>query len=168
LGCYSLLAGLRASISLCVKRIIIKGDSQLIVNFSNKAYKPKDSHMIAYIEEVRKLEKRFLRMDMVYIPRSENQEADDIAKRASRREAQPPCVFEERLFQPSATLPNDDNSSNTKQLPPPPTSDAPGCPAGDHLLLALEPQDASWIVELKDFLTTRTLPEDDTEAERVA
>jgi ribonuclease HI len=75
-----LLAGLRASISLGVKRITIKGDSQLIINFSNKAYKPKDPHMIAYLEEVRKLEKRFLGMEMEYIPRSKNQEEDDIAK----------------------------------------------------------------------------------------
>jgi probable phosphoglycerate mutase len=81
-----LLAGLKESISLGVKRITIKGDSQLIVNFSNKAYKPKDPHMIAYLEEVRKHEKLFLGMEMEYIPRSENQEADDIAKRASKRE----------------------------------------------------------------------------------
>jgi hypothetical protein len=30
------------------------------------------------------------------------------------------------------------------------------------------PQVASWIAELKDYLTTKTLPEDDTEAEHVA
>jgi ribonuclease HI len=35
-----LLTGIRASISLGIKRLTIKGDSQLIVNFSNKAYKP--------------------------------------------------------------------------------------------------------------------------------
>jgi hypothetical protein len=125
-------------------------------------------YIIMYLEEVRKLEKRFLGMEIEYIPRSENQEVDDIAKRASRREAQLPGVFEERLFQPSMTLPSDNDSSNTKQLPPPPTSGAPGSPAGDHLLLAREPPVASWIVELKDFLTTSTLLEDDAEAERVA
>ena len=59
--------------------------------------------MIAYLEEVRKLEKRFLGMELEHVPRGENQEADDIAKRASKREPQLPGVFEERLFQPSTT-----------------------------------------------------------------
>jgi hypothetical protein len=34
---------------LVIKRLIIKGDSQLVVNFSNKSYTPKDEHMVAYI-----------------------------------------------------------------------------------------------------------------------
>ena len=42
-----LLAGLRAAIALGVKHLLIKGDSQLLVNFSNKSYTPKDSHMVA-------------------------------------------------------------------------------------------------------------------------
>ena len=67
-----LLAGLRAAIALGVKRVTVKGDSQLIVNFSNKSYKPKDAHMITYLEEVRKLEKRFLGMELEHIPHGEN------------------------------------------------------------------------------------------------
>jgi hypothetical protein len=46
-----LLAGLRAASTLGIKRLIIKGDSQLVVNFSNKSYTPKDEHMAAYLEE---------------------------------------------------------------------------------------------------------------------
>ena len=52
-----LIAGLKAAIALGVKRLIIKGDSQLLVNFSNKIYKLKDEHMEAYLAEVRKMEK---------------------------------------------------------------------------------------------------------------
>ena len=44
-----LLTGLRAAIALGVKHLLIKGDSQLLVNFSNKIYKPKDDHMAAYL-----------------------------------------------------------------------------------------------------------------------
>jgi hypothetical protein len=40
-----LLAGLRAANALGIKRLIVKGDSQLVVNFSNKSYTPKDEHM---------------------------------------------------------------------------------------------------------------------------
>jgi ribonuclease HI len=54
-----LLAGLSVANALGIKRLIIKGDSQLAVNFSNKSYTPKDEHMAAYLEEHRKMEKRF-------------------------------------------------------------------------------------------------------------
>jgi hypothetical protein len=45
-----LLAGLRAASALGIKRFIVKGDSQLVLNFSNKSYTPKDEHMVAYLE----------------------------------------------------------------------------------------------------------------------
>jgi hypothetical protein len=46
-----LLVGLRAANALGIKRLVVKGDSQLVVNFSNKSYTPKDEHMAAYLEE---------------------------------------------------------------------------------------------------------------------
>ena len=52
-----MIAGLRAAVALGVKHLIIKGDSQLLVNFSNKEYKPKDECMEANLEEVHKIEK---------------------------------------------------------------------------------------------------------------
>ena len=63
-----LLAGLRAAIALGVKHILIMGDSQLLVNFSNKSYKTKDDHMAAYLEEVRRMEKNFTGMELMHIP----------------------------------------------------------------------------------------------------
>jgi ribonuclease HI len=80
-----LLAGLRAANALGIKRLIVKGDSQLVVNFSNKSYTPKDEHMAAYLEELQKMEKRFQGMELKHIPREENVEADEIAKHASHR-----------------------------------------------------------------------------------
>jgi ribonuclease HI len=50
-----LLAGLRAANALGIKCLVVKGDSQLVVNFSNKSYTPKDEHMAAYLEEHRKI-----------------------------------------------------------------------------------------------------------------
>ena len=64
-----LLADLRAVIALGIKPLLIKGDSQLLVNFSNKSYKPKDGHMAAYLEEFRRLEKHFRGMELMHIPR---------------------------------------------------------------------------------------------------
>jgi hypothetical protein len=104
---------------LGIKRLIIKGDSQLVVNFSNKSYTPKDEHMAAYLEELRKMEKRFQGLELKHIPRGENVEADEIAKRASHRLAQATGIFEERLFKPSAS-PTSARSDPPPALPPPP------------------------------------------------
>ena len=59
-----LIAGLKAAAALGVKRLTVKGDSQLLVNFSNKVYEPKDDHMEAYLAEVRKMEKQFLGLEL--------------------------------------------------------------------------------------------------------
>ena len=59
-----LIARLKAAVALGVRCLTIRGDSQLLVNFSNKKYTPKDEHMEAYLEEVRKMEKRFLGLEL--------------------------------------------------------------------------------------------------------
>jgi ribonuclease HI len=64
-----LLVGLRAASALGIKRIIVKADSQLVVNFSNKSYTPKDEHMAAYFEEHQKMEKRFQGLELKHVPR---------------------------------------------------------------------------------------------------
>jgi ribonuclease HI len=114
-----LLAGLRAANALGIKRLIVKGDSQLVVNFSKKSYTPKDEHMAAYLEEHRKMEKRFQSLELKHIPRGENVEVDEIAKRASHHLAQPADVFEERLFKLFAS-PSTSGPDLPPALPPPP------------------------------------------------
>jgi ribonuclease HI len=164
-----LLAGLRAANALGIKRLIVKGDSQLVVNFSNKSYTPKDEHMAAYLEEHRKTEKRFHGLELKHIPRGENVEADEIAKRASHRLAQPAGVLEERLFKLSAS-PSSSGSDPLPALPPPPEQGALDCgpPSGDCVLLALARQEGvDWILELKAFLISSRLPENGLEAERI-
>jgi ribonuclease HI len=108
-----LLTGLRAASALGIKHLIAKGDSQLVVNFSNKSYTPKDQHMKAYLEEHRKMEKCFQGLELRHIPRGENAEADEIAKCTSHRLAQPTGIFEERLFKSSNSPP-----SPRLELPP--------------------------------------------------
>jgi ribonuclease HI len=164
-----LLAGLRATNALGIKRLVIKGDSQLVVNFSNKSYTPKDEHMAAYLEEHRKMEKHFQGLELKHIPRGENVEADEIAKRASHCLAQPAGVFEERHFKPSAS-PSLSESDPLPALPTPPEQGAPDCgpPSGDRVLLALARQEGvDWILELKVFLVSSRLPEDESDAERI-
>ena len=58
------IAGLKAAAALGVKRLTIKGDSQLLVNFSNKVYEPRDEHVEAYLAEVRRMEKQFWGLEL--------------------------------------------------------------------------------------------------------
>jgi ribonuclease HI len=164
-----LLAGLRAANALGIKRLIVKGDSQLIVNFSNKSYIPKDEHMAAYLEELRKMEKCFQGLELKHVPRGENAKADEIAKRASHHQAQPAGVFEERLFKPSASL-SAFEPLPLSTLPPPLEQGAPDCgpSSGDRVLLVFARQEGvDWIIELEAYLTSSRLPEDEEEAERI-
>ena len=165
-----LIAGLKAAAALGVKRLTVRGDSQLLVNFSNKVYEHKDEHMEAYLAEVRKMEKQFLGLELQHVPRGTNKEADDIAKRASKRQPQEPGVFEERLFKPSVTPAFSSAVQPREELPQPPASGAPACgpTSGACLLLALEPREGCWIKEFKEYLTQGTLPEKEEDAERVA
>ena len=136
-----MLAGLRAAAALGVKNLTIKGDSQLLIHLSNKEHTPKDEHMEAYLEEVRKIKKRFLGLELQHVPRGMNKEADDIAKRASRRLPQEPGVFEERPFKPSAAPPTAGSAPPQEDVTQAPPSGAPACgpTLGARLLLALEP-----------------------------
>jgi hypothetical protein len=125
--------------------------------------------MAAYLEEHRKMEKRFQGLELKHIPRGENVEANEIAKRASHHLAQPAGVFEERLLKPSAS-PSLSGSDPPPALPPPLEQGAPDCgpPLGDRVLLALARQEGvDWILELKAFLISSRLPEDESEAERI-
>ena len=50
-----LLTSLRAAAGLGVRRLIVKGDSQLVVNQVNKDYQCSDPMMVAYLAEVKKM-----------------------------------------------------------------------------------------------------------------
>nr|XP_020147052.1 uncharacterized protein LOC109732264 [Aegilops tauschii subsp. strangulata] len=115
------------------------------------------------------MEKQFLGMELQHVPRGTNKEADEIAKRVSRRLPQELVIFEERLFKPSAAPPAADPAPPQEGLPPPPASGAPACgpTSGAHLLLALEPQEGCWTEEFRAYLMQGTLPEQEEDAERV-
>ena len=105
-------------------------------------YELKDEHMEAYLAEVRRREKQFWGLELQHVPRGTNQEADEIAKRASKRLPQELGVFEERLFKPSALPSLSSAAQPREELPQPLATGAPACglTSGARLLLALEPR----------------------------
>lgn len=63
-----LLAGLRAASALGIRRLLVRGDSQLVVNQVSKEFQCADPHMGAYVEEVRKLEQYFDEFELQHVP----------------------------------------------------------------------------------------------------
>ena len=94
-----LLASFRIAADLGVKKLIVRGDSQLVVRQVNKDYQ--SPLMEAYVDEVRKLEERFDGIQAEHIPRAENDIADYLSKRAAFKLPVEPGTFLLRLTQPS-------------------------------------------------------------------
>ena len=95
-----LLAGLRIAADLGVKKLIVRGDSQLVVRQVNKDYQ--SPLMEAYVDEVRKLEERFDGIQTEHIPRAENDIADYLSKHAALKLRVEPGTFLLRLTQHGA------------------------------------------------------------------
>ncbi|SPT20529.1 unnamed protein product [Triticum aestivum] len=97
----ALLYGLHMAISLGVRRLIVYGDSDLVVNQVRKEWDIRSPAMTGYCNAVRKLEKKFEGLELHHIPRLKNQAADNLAKIGSKREAIPSNVFLEHIHSPS-------------------------------------------------------------------
>ena len=74
-----LVAGLRATVGLGVRRLLVQGDSQLVVNQVSKEYQCIDPQMAAYVAEVRRMEWHFDGLELRHVPRKENTEADELS-----------------------------------------------------------------------------------------
>ena len=93
--------GLRIATALGIKRVKILGDSLLVINQTNKDWSCSDVNMMAYCQEIRKLENNFDGLEYGDILRGRNEEADELAKIGLSRGAIPPGIFLHRLDQPS-------------------------------------------------------------------
>jgi ribonuclease HI len=72
-----LLASLRIIVGLGISRLVVQGDSQLVVNQVNKAYEC--PQMWAYLDEVQKLERRFDGLKLEHIPCRRNTIANELS-----------------------------------------------------------------------------------------
>jgi ribonuclease HI len=94
-----LLHGLRLAISLGIKRLLVYGDSLLIVQQVNKEWNCNKETMDAYVQEVRKLENKF--SGLHHVLREHNVGADILSKLGCTRAQVPVGVFVQELKQPS-------------------------------------------------------------------
>jgi ribonuclease HI len=92
-----LLFGLSTALSLGVRQLLVKGDSQLIVKQVKGECSYNDPQLAAYLLHARKLEKDFEVLDLRHIPCAENAVADDLSAKASTSAPVPDGVLERRL-----------------------------------------------------------------------
>nr|AAX96554.1 retrotransposon protein, putative, Ty3-gypsy sub-class [Oryza sativa Japonica Group]ABA93240.1 retrotransposon protein, putative, Ty3-gypsy subclass [Oryza sativa Japonica Group] len=143
----ALLHGLRIAISLGIKRLIVRRDSQLVVNQVMKEWSCLDDNMTAYRQEVRKLESKFAGLELSHVLRHNNEAADRLANFGSKREAAPSDIFVEHLCEPTVPQKETTQVVDTRDI------------------AMIE---ADWREPLIRFLTSQELPQDKDEAERIS
>jgi len=79
----ALIAGLRVAERVGVTNLLIFSDSQLIVNQVAEMYQAKEHRMATYLMKVKELLKSFSKYEIRQIPRSQNANADSLARLAA-------------------------------------------------------------------------------------
>jgi ribonuclease HI len=100
----ALLCGLRISVETGIKRLDVRGDSQLVIDQVMKNASCHDDKMEAYCNALQALEDKFYGIELNHVPRRYNEEADELAKIVSGRITVPPNVFARDVARPSVNL----------------------------------------------------------------
>jgi len=77
------LHGLQIAVSLGIKRLLVYGDSLLVVQQVNKEWDINKETMYAYVAEIRKLENKFSGLEIHHVIRDNNVAADVLSKLGS-------------------------------------------------------------------------------------
>jgi ribonuclease HI len=96
-----LVNGLRLAKYLGIRRLLIRGDSQLVAKQVQKEYDCNNDMMAGYLAKVRRIEKFFDGFEVQYVPRLDNRDAGHLAWIASSKAPTPSDVIIERLSKPS-------------------------------------------------------------------
>jgi hypothetical protein len=114
----ALLGGLRIAIELNIKRLDIRGDSQLVIDQVMKNTSCHNEKMEAHRAEVRKLEDKFFGFELNHITRKYNKEVDKLANIASGRITIPLNIFARDIAKPSVNLDKPTASRNSSGADP--------------------------------------------------
>jgi ribonuclease HI len=98
----ALIFGLTAALSLGVRELLVKRDSQLVIRQVWGKCCCNNPQHAAYLICVRKLEKDFDVLELQHVPHEGNSAADALSASASTQAPVPKGVFQRRLLKPSA------------------------------------------------------------------
>jgi ribonuclease HI len=101
----ALIHELNIAISLGVKRLMVYGDSLVVISQINKDWDCSTDSMGKYCTVVRKLEDKFEGLEFHHVERDRNTAADALLKLGSSRAQVPPGVFVQEISRPS--IPSD-------------------------------------------------------------
>jgi ribonuclease HI len=147
----ALLHELRLAASLGIKRLLVYGDSAVVINQVNKSWDCNKENMDAYCLEVHKLENKFYGLEFHHVIRDNNVAADVLSKLGSTRAQVPAGVFVHELHAPS--IPE----------PAPPATVLVHPPAGQEVMMI----DVDWRQPFIDYLTEQKVPSDKNLAEKL-
>jgi ribonuclease HI len=113
-----LIFDLSAALSLGIRQLLVKGDSQLIIKQVRGECSCNEPRLAAYVLHVRKLEKDFIALELQHVPRANNSTTDELCMRASTWAPVPEGVFERRLLRPTAhpAEPGEGGETSTSKL----------------------------------------------------
>jgi ribonuclease HI len=111
----ALLHGLLLAASLGIKRLLVYGDSAVVINQVNKSWDHNKENMDAYCLEVRKLENKFYGLEFHHVVRDNNVAADVLLKLGSTRAQVPATVFIHELHASSIPEPTPTNTDPVHQ-----------------------------------------------------
>ena len=128
-----------------------------------------DAKMVAYCQEVQRLEDRFNGLELNHIPRHLNEAADALTKVAFDREPVPMGVFVSDQYKPSVCYEGSERADEDPSDPAP-RADQPTTPSSPEVMeleedpvIELDPLD-NWRTLYLNYLLRDTLPMDKTEA----
>jgi ribonuclease HI len=99
----ALVHGLSIVVSLGINKLMVYGDSLVVICQVNKDWDCSTDSMNKYCAAMRKLEDKFKGLEFHHVERDRNAAADALSKLGSSRAQVPPRVFVQELQQPSVT-----------------------------------------------------------------
>ena len=90
-----------------IRRLEVRGDSNLAISQINGDFDAKGPKMAAYRNAVLKMSAWFEGLEFHHVPRENNQVADILARIGAKRDPVPPNIFLEKLFKPSVVWEGD-------------------------------------------------------------
>jgi hypothetical protein len=94
------------AVFLGIKRLLVYGNSLLVVQQVNKEWDINKETMDVYVAEIRKLENEFSGLEIIHMIRDNNAGADVLSKLGSDRAKVPQGVFVHELHHSSIRQPN--------------------------------------------------------------
>jgi hypothetical protein len=136
---------------LGIKRLLVYGDSAVVINQVNKSWDRNKENMDAYRLEVCKLENKFYSLEFHHVVRDNNVAVDVLSKLGSTRAQVPTGVFVHELHTPSISV------------PVPRTTDLAPSQVGQEVMMIY----VDWRQPFIDYICEQKVPTDKNLAEQI-